>query len=245
MLEVVAGVMWAEMTLLHRKDHMYDLEELSDEEDNYDPFYYMETKDIPFYIYKVLDSGIPRQPTFSRFKSGLAMHGIPAECIHLYETFINDFKTNDFGRLYETLNRSYVNSDTGNYCSFHSTDFGGPKPKKPLQPTSSEEVVLSSQGEGSVESEEEVAKPANKRGHAKTYGVTKEGRIMVGGKDVVKAAINFDGETSEGGDTDILSGNENGGVATKKPTIDPKTLPVPDELRAETLAQVVAAALSR
>jgi hypothetical protein len=120
-LDVLAGVAWTEMTMLHRQEHSPDNQD--DEEDEfYDPFYGIGPREIPLYIYKVLDSGIPRQPTLNRFRAGLTMFGIPAPMIELYDTFVKDYKGPDFNLLWHKLNRTMVTSDTGNYCSFHSLE---------------------------------------------------------------------------------------------------------------------------
>ena len=142
LLDVVAGVVWAEMTLLYRKDTFYQEVDDEDDEVEMEPFTLMGSKHVVDYIYKVLDTGIPPSPTYARYKAGLIIHGVPNMCLGLYTDFITDITTVDFGKLYEKLMRGYVDSDTGNYCSFHGPSII-PKPKAPripipLAPNSSE-----------------------------------------------------------------------------------------------------------
>lgn len=219
-LEVIAGVIWAEMTVLRKQEWRsrgapkgeVDAEEGSDMEGegiSTDCFIFLEAKHIPEYLYKVLAQGIPRQPTMNRFKAGLQAHGLPAVFIDLYESFECDYKTLRFVDLYEKLNRTYVSSDTGNYCSFHDVPSVTPPPTY---------------------------------GRPPTPGITNP-KHFGGGKAKVPAGKGED-NGAESDDTDILSGDEGeeGAKGVKK---ESKTFPVPEEIKAETLSQAVASALGR
>ena len=127
-LEVVAGIVWSEMTVLHRiqntkKPPNPPSSDSEEEEDvimdiENDPYFLLQPFEIQRYVYKVLDQGIPKEPTQSRFKAGLRMYNIPTGCEFLLGNFIQDFKTILFPKLWDKLHRHPVTSDTGNYCSY-------------------------------------------------------------------------------------------------------------------------------
>ena len=75
-------------------------------------------EDIPKFIFKVMDDGIPDQPTKKRFENGLKFYGIPPGYMNLYDDMLRDIRFREFGRLWDKINRFDTCSDTGNFGKY-------------------------------------------------------------------------------------------------------------------------------
>jgi hypothetical protein len=208
-----------------------------------DCFFFLDSKEIPGYLYKVLDSGVPRHPTYDRFKAGLAIHGLYGSLVDLYEPFEREFMTVRLGELYEKLNRSYVNSDTGNYCSFHTFNpgypwAGLPHPFHGRPPTPDDGSNPFGRTKGGV------TDPKYYGGRAGCSPDEAEGAKGGGGDDGAKSGGDDDGAESDA--TEILEAEaaKETGAGAKKESKE-KTFPIPDDMKPENLAQVVAMAMGR
>ena len=120
-MDVVAGVIYSEITVMHRYDNFIGVDPSPGDIGLAREGYTASFIQIKKYFYKALYRGIPREPTMSRFKAGLELFSIPRRFCELYDAYLENLKGHEVHRLYQKMHCTNVDADTGNFASFHDT----------------------------------------------------------------------------------------------------------------------------